>query len=234
MKKIVLFVLVIALCGVGITAAALIAKARTEAVPVTTKVNTPTNTEDNGTVEGDNSEPTTTEPVTTQEQEVPIPTVYGADLFVGTLVATQDDLYQAYVTNGQGDYRLLLYSDQFKPNTKYGFAWTINPRVLDIDGLSFLHGDENEPAIFYFIGDWNAAIENGTNFMRRLVAADFELPTILTNRWVFETGPDDTQILFVPFVVSGLSEAPSRSFLDNAFSNVLLSVFELPPNSVEI
>lgn len=228
MKKIVLFVLVIALCGVGITAAALIAKARTEAVPVTTKVNTPTNTEDNGVVEGGNSEPTTTEPVTTQEQEVPIPTVFGQDYFpTGTLVATQDDLVQGYVSNGQL-YRLGLYSDQFKPNTKYGFAWTINPRVLDIDGLSFVPGDEDKPAIGFFIGDWSAAFANGTNFFQTLVANDFELPTILTNRWVFETGPDDTQILFFPFQVSGLSEAPSRSFCDNVFSNVLLSVFELP------
>lgn len=220
MKKIVIFVIVIALCGCGIAVAALIRGSGVGAgLGVATKVNTPTNPE--------STEPTTTDSVSSSGEDQ-TPDVFGQDIFPnGTFVATQDDFNRGYSTNGQGDYRIVFTCNQFEQNKRYGFAWTINPRVLDIENLSFLT-DNDRPAIFFYIGDWNTAVANGQAHMQTLASSSGDLTEILTNHWTFETGSNDTQIIFCPFLLSNQSEAPSESLLRTILSYVTLSVFELP------
>lgn len=220
MKKIVIFVIVIALCGCGIAVAALIRGSGVGAgLGVATKVNTPTNPE--------STEPTTTGSASSSGENL-TSSVFGQDIFSnGRLIATQDDFNQGFSTNGQGNYRTLLWFDQFDQNKEYGFAWTINPRVLDIENLSFLTYDDR-PAIFYYIGDWNTAVANGNAHMQTLASVGGDLTEILTNHWIFETGSNDTQIIFCPFLLSNQSEAPSESLLRTILSYVTLSVFELP------
>ena len=222
MKRIVLLVLVLVLCGGAITATVMIANARRSSESYTTKLDTSKSTNTVDVIDWADLVPDTT---SAQQEEPAAPAVYGQDIFpTGTLVFTQDNIGKAFSSNGQGDYRLILYSNQFEQNKSYGFCWTINPHAYDIENVSVLR-DNDKPAIFYYIGDWNAAVANGTNYMQ--VLSSNELQDVLTNHWTFETGAGETQILFCPFLHSNQAEQPSEEFCSSILQYVTISVFEL-------
>lgn len=222
MKKMVIGILVAALLIGGCTSAALIANARKTSVPNDKKLDAP-----KVTVQKPPS--TTPQPEQTEPPVQPDPpevTVFGQDDFPdGEFVFSKDDFVKVYATNGSGAYRLILFSDEFKPNTRYGFSWSINPHVLDTDNLNLVSDGNGNIGIAFFIGDWSAAVQNGTNVMSWLTSTDFQ--NVLNNHYVFETGANDTQILFCPFDLSNESSAPDAARLAEVFQYIELSVFEL-------